>query len=73
MGEDNKITHSYFQKEMKTLMVIMEKSGMSRHQKFQILYNELSRRMSNIQIEKIKYQEVVSKIEQIISELKDIT
>ena len=52
IGSDNKVTHSYFQKSMKSPMVIMERSGMARHQKFNILRNELSRRLSNIQIEK---------------------
>ena len=71
VGEDNKISHSYFQKSMRTPMVIMEKSGISRHQKFQILTNELSRRLSNIQIEKIEKQEIIEKIEQFTSELKN--
>ena len=34
---DNKIIHSYYQKPMKTPYVLMERSGTSYHQKFQIL------------------------------------
>ena len=68
--EDNKIKHSYYQKPMKTPFVLMSRSGTSYRQKFQILSNELSRRLSNIQTEEIEHQEVLNKIEQFIKELK---
>ena len=71
MEHNNKVTHSYFQKPMKTPMVIMERSAMARHQKFQILRNELTRRLSNIQVGKIENAEITSKIEQFIGELKN--
>merc|ERR1712208_75599 len=51
--------------------VIMERSGMSRHQKYQILSNELVRRMSNIQVEEIPNTEKVDKVEEFIGELKN--
>ena len=56
---------------MKTPYVLMERSGTSYHQKFQILSNELCRRLSNIQIEQIEKKEVLQKIEQFIKELKN--
>ena len=71
INQDNKVTHSYFQKEMKTSMVIMERSAMAKHQKFQILRNELSRRLSNIQVGEIKNEEITSKVEQFVGELKN--
>ena len=71
LDDDNRVKHSYFQKSMKTPMVIMERSGISYHQKFQILINELSRRLSNIQVEEIEQTEVTEKVEQFITELKN--
>ena len=65
------IRHSYFQKSMKTQYVIMERSGMSNTQKYQILSNELVRRMSNIQVGKIPHTEVLAKIEEFTGELKN--
>ena len=45
---DNQISYSYFQKPMKTPLVIGAASAMSEHQKFSILTNEVIRRMSNM-------------------------
>ena len=56
LTEDNVLKHTYFQKNMKTPYVIMERSGNSYHQKFQILSNELVRRLSNIDISLPKYE-----------------
>ena len=42
-----KIGHSYYQKPTKTPYVLMERSAMSYHQKFQILSNEMCRRLSS--------------------------
>merc|ERR1711954_64016 len=50
ISENNFIKHSYYQKSMKTPLTIMERSGMGYQQKYQILTNELVRRMSNIQV-----------------------
>ena len=69
--ETNKIEHSFFQKPMKTPLVLMERSGMANQQKYQILSNGLTRRLSNIQIETIPHKEVVEKIEQLTKELKN--
>ena len=64
------VKHSYYQKPMKTPLVLMERSGISHKQKFQILTNELNRRLSNIMQDKIPVSEIKTKIEQYIIELK---
>ena len=69
--EENKIKHTYFQKPMRTPLVIMERSAMSSQQKFSILGNELCRRMSNIQIEVIEHKEVLETVENFTKELKN--
>ena len=50
---ENKIEHSFYQKPMKTPLLLMERSGMSNQKKYQILSNDLTRRLSNIQVETI--------------------
>ena len=56
---------------MKTPFVIMERSGISTQQKFQILTNELCRRISNLQVDGVPHQEVLETIEQFTQELKN--
>ena len=56
---------------MKTPFVLMERSAMGNQQKYQILSNELVRRLSNIMIEEIPHNEVIEKIEEFIGELKN--
>ena len=54
---DQTLNHCYYQKEIKTPYVIMARSGMATQQKLQILANELTRRLSNInKINSIKSQ-----------------
>ena len=67
---DNQIIYSYFQKTMKTPLVIDERSAMSDHQKFSILTNEVIRRMSNIS-EKISIEEKVQVINSFTQEIKN--
>ena len=43
--KDGTISHTYYQKDMKTPYVIMQRSGMSMQQKVQIISNELTRRL----------------------------
>ena len=45
---DNKLNFVYFEKSMRTQFVIMKRSAISDHQRYQILSNELIRRLSNI-------------------------
>ena len=66
----DKILHSYFQKQMKTPLVIMARSGMAAQQKYQILSNDLPRRLSNIMVGEIPESEINQKIEQLTTELK---
>ena len=49
---EKQISYSYFQKSMKTPLVIGAESAMSEHQKISILSNEVIRRMSNISDDK---------------------
>ena len=69
--QDQSIDHTYFQKLMKTPLVIMARSGMSVQQKIQILANELTRRISNINPKKMATQEQVKVIEQFTQELRN--
>merc|ERR1711942_54357 len=49
----------------------MERSAMSNHQKYQILANELTRRLSNIMDEVVEKEEILEKIEQFSQELRN--
>ena len=69
--KDGTINHSYFQKEVKTPYVIMARSGMAVQQKIQILSNELTRRIGNINILRNGTQEYVKVVEQFTRELKN--
>ena len=71
LNEEMELCHSYYQKPTKTPYVLMERSGMAYHQKFQILSNELCRRLSNIQIGAVEHQEILQKIEQFTGELNN--
>ena len=44
-----RIEHNYFEKEMKTPLVIMNRSAMGQQQRHSILSNELIRRLSNVE------------------------
>ena len=48
MRDDFKITHTYFEKNMKSQILIERESAMTQRQKFCILSNELTRRLYNI-------------------------
>ena len=63
------MVYSYFQKSMKSALVIRKASAMSAHQKFSILSNEVIRRMSNIS-DKISQTERVDIINKFTRELK---
>jgi hypothetical protein len=68
--EDGQIKHSYFEKPMKTQLVIMKRSAMSENQKMDILSNELIRRLSNIG-PGIERQEVCNIIDKYTKQLKN--
>ena len=51
MKENGKISHTYYEKEMKTQKVIEKNSAMSKKQQYCILANETTRRLYNIDME----------------------
>ena len=61
---------SYFQKEMKTPLVIMEPSAMGEKQRHSILANELIRRLSNTNVEVPNPEETSAIMETFIQQLK---
>ena len=69
--EEGQITHSYFQKPMKTPFVIMERSAMSYQQKMEILSNETARRLTNIDHERLGKKEIMEVLEQFTQELRN--
>ena len=64
------LNHSYYQKAIKTPLVIMERSAMGNSQRFQILSNEMVRRLSNTNHEEPNTQEVLDIIETYTQQLK---
>ena len=68
--KDYRLNHSYFEKEMRTPYVIMKKSAISDHSRYNILANELVRRLSNIKIEENSHEEVEEVIEHFITQCK---
>ena len=69
--EDQSLNHTYYQKEMKSPLVIMARSGMAKQQKIQILANELTRRLSNIGKNCNIQEEQESVIEQFTREVRN--
>ena len=70
MQDDGTINHTYFQKAMKTPYVLMQRSAMASKQKFNILSNELIRRLSNINKEGTELEEKKRVIEEFTKEMK---
>ena len=64
------LNHSYFQKSIKTPLVIMEKSAMGSSQRYNILSNEMVRRLSNTNHEETNPQKVLQIIETYTQQLK---
>ena len=72
MMEDGKITHNYFEKQMKTQKVIEKESAMSKKQKFCILANETTRRLYNTDIENDPEEDEIKEVlEKMTSQLKN--
>ena len=69
--QDNSLNHCYFQKEVKTPYVVMARSGMACQQKLCILSNELTRRLSNINMENSKQTQCNKVINQFTQELRN--
>ena len=71
MKSDYKITHTYFEKEMKSQVLIEKDSAMTQRQKYSILANELTRRIYNIDEEDDEFdKEVEETIETFTRQLK---
>ena len=68
---DGKINHTYYQKEMKTPLVIMARSGVSTQQKIHILSNKVTRRLNNINKDKNPQSEFNRVIDENTQELKN--
>ena len=66
--QDWRINHTYFEKDMRSQLVVPEKTAMSTKQKINILSNDLVRRLSNIYIERAEEGEV----ERIITRFQDV-
>ena len=64
------INHTYFEKLMKTPYLIMQRSAMGEQQKASILSNELVRRLSNVNHEKVHRDEIIKVVEQFIKQMK---
>ena len=68
--EDYTISHSYFEKAMRTPYVIMSKSAISDNSRYNILSNELVRRLSNMGLECTTQDEKNEVVEHYIQQCK---
>ena len=68
--KDYRLIHSYFEKEMRTPYVVMKRSAMSDHSRYNILANELVRRLSNMRKDDTKHEENEEVVEHVIKECK---
>ena len=70
VDDDGILRFSYFEKPMKTQLVLMRRSAMGETQRMDILSNELVRRLSNVGLG-IPEQEVIEIIDKYIKQLKN--
>ena len=68
--EDWTINHTYYEKEMRSQLLIPERSAMPTRQKMSILGNELVRRLSNMNAEKVDDGEKIAIVEHFTTQLK---
>jgi len=64
------ISHSYYEKDVRSQVLLMERSAMSKHSKFSIMANELKRRLEVLN-EKIDGAEKVKIIDRYVQQLKN--
>ena len=69
--KNGKLNHGYYQKDMKTPYLIMARSAAPQRQKIQILANELTRRMLNVNKEENGQQEYNKVIDKFTHEAKN--
>ena len=60
-----------FEKEMRTQLLIPERSAMASKQKMNILSNEVIRRLSNTNVEKVEEREVLEILNHMTKQLKN--
>ena len=70
MEEDMEINHTFFEKSMKTQLVIPKRSAMAMKQKISINSNDLNRRLSNINIDRMEDGELERVTDHYTSQLK---
>ena len=68
--KDYRLNHSYFEKDMRTPYVIMKRSAISDHSRYNILANELVRRLSNMKKEKTSHEDKEEVIEHFTKQCK---
>ena len=68
--KDYRLNHSYFEKDMRTPYVIMKRSAISDHSRYNILANELVRRLSNMKKEETTHDEKEEVVEHFITQCK---
>ena len=69
--KNGRINHSYYQKDMKTPFIVMSRSAAPQQQKFQVLSNEVTRRLLNINKEENNQQELNRVIDKFTQEAKN--
>ena len=71
LEDDLKINHTYFEKEMRSQQVIPRKSAIAERQKNSILSNEMNRRLSNVNVDAVKEEEMMAIIDHFTAQLRN--
>ena len=69
-NKDWTINHTYYEKPMKSQMMIPARSAMPERQRMNILSNDLVRRLSNIKLEQVEEGEIERVVNQYTSQLR---
>ena len=70
LEDDLSINHTYWEKEMRTQLLIPERSAKAVTQKINILSNELIRRLSNVNLKKVEEGEIERIVDHMTTQLK---
>ena len=70
LEDDLTVNHTYFEKDMRSQLLIPERSAMSERQKINILSNDVIRRLSNMNVEKEEEGERIRIVDHFTSQLK---
>ena len=65
------MNHTYFEKPMKTQILLMKRSAMATSQKYTILANELTRRLSNCSLEGTSNDDKILVVEDFTRQIKN--